>query len=356
MQIAMIAPVWIPIPPEGYGGIERMLKLLVDELVEMGVEVTLYAAGGSHTLAEQVVFFEQAPTAHMGEAIYDCYHTGRAFKDIMRRDFDLVHDHAGFVGVSFATFLPIPMVHTLHGPFEPQVKNFYAGFAQDVHDVTISRFQQECFPPLNYAGVVHNAVDMEEHRPDGKKEDYLVYLSRICEAKGTHNAVRIARENGYRLIMAGKIDAGRDQEFFQREIEPYVDGENIVFLGEIPQQEKLRLLARARCFLFPIQWNEPFGLVMVEAMACGTPVITTRWGSTPEVVEHGKTGFLADSLEEIPGYLKRIDELDPVVCREEAVRRFSPRTMAEGYLRIYEQVLEDDRSSTKPGARHLNLL
>jgi glycosyltransferase involved in cell wall biosynthesis len=356
LQIAMIAPVWIPIPPEGYGGIERMLKLLVDELVDMGIEVTLYAAGGSNTKAEQVVFFEQAPTTHMGEALYDCYHTGQAFKHIMRRDFDLVHDHAGFVGVAFASFLPIPMVHTLHGPFEPQVKNYYAGFSQDVYYVTISRFQQECFPPLNYAGVVHNAVDMEEHHPDGDKEDYLVYLSRICEAKGTHNAVRIARENGYRLIMAGKIDAGRDQEFFQREIEPYVDGENIVFLGEIPQEEKLRLLARARCFLFPIQWEEPFGLVMVEAMACGTPVVTTRWGSTPEVVEHGKTGFLADSLEDIPGYLKRVDEIDPAVCREEAVRRFSPRTMAEEYLRIYEQVLEEHRSRSKPGARHLNIL
>ncbi len=335
----MIAPVWIPVPPDGYGGIERMLKLLVDELVDMGVDVTMYCAGGSNTRAEQVVFFEDAPTEHMGESIYECYHTGHAFKDIKDRDFDLVHDHAGFTGVAFANFLSIPMVHTLHGPFEPQVAHFYNGFARDAHYVTISDFQQKKCPDLNYAGVVYNAVDLEEHQPDGEKEDYLVYLSRVCEAKGTHHAVRIARENGWRLVMAGKIDAGRDMEFFQKEIEPYVDGKNIVWLGEVPQDEKVRMLARARCFLFPIEWEEPFGLVMAEANACGTPVITTRWGAAPEVVEHGVTGFVADSLDEIPGFLKRIDEIDPVTCREEVIRRFSPRSMAQGYLDIYEKVL-----------------
>lgn len=343
MKIAMIAPVWIPIPPDGYGGIERMLKLLTDELVDMGVEVTLYAAGQSRTKARQVIFYEEAPTGHMGECIYDCYHTGQAFKQIREGGFDLVHDHAGFVGVAFAGLLPVPMVHTLHGPFEPQVKQFYQGFAQDVHYVTISHYQQRCCPDLNYAGVVHNAVDLEEHRPIGEKEDYLVYVSRLCEAKGAHNAVHLALDHGYRLIMAGKIDAGRDREFFEQEIEPYLDGENVTYLGEISQEDKVRLMSRARCFLFPIQWEEPFGLVMAEAMACGTPVITTRWGATPEVVEDGKTGFLADSLEEIPALLKRISEIDPAVCREEVARRFSPRAMAESYLEIYEKILSSQR-------------
>jgi glycosyltransferase involved in cell wall biosynthesis len=350
MKLAMIAPVWIPIPPDGYGGIERMLKLLVDELVDLGVEVTLYAAGDSHTKARQVIFYEEAPTGHMGECIYDCYHTGQAFKDIRDGDFDLVHDHSGFVGVAFASFLPIPMVHTLHGPFEPQVKQFYSGFAKDVHYVTISHYQQLCCPDLNYAGVVHNAVDIEEHRPCGEKEDYLVYVSRLCEDKGVHNAVHIAIDNGYRLKMAGKIERGRDEEYFRREIEPHLDGENIVYLGEISQEEKVNLMARARCFLFPIQWEEPFGLVMAEAMACGTPVITTRWGSTPEVVEDGKTGFLADSLEEIPALLERIGEIDPAVCREEVARRFSPRAMAEEYLEIYEKVLSSSRLTSLPRA------
>jgi glycosyltransferase involved in cell wall biosynthesis len=128
-------------------------------------------------------------------------------------------------------------------------------------------------------------------------------------------------------------------EFFQKEIEPYVDGKNIVWLGEVTQEEKVRMLARARCFLFPIEWEEPFGLVMAEANACGTPVITTRWGAAPEVVEHGVTGFVADSLDEIPGFLKRIDEIDPAICREEVIRRFSPGSMAQGYLDIYQKVL-----------------
>ncbi len=339
MKLAMIAPVWIPVPPDGYGGIERMLKLLTDELVELGVEVTLFTVGGSRTRARQVVSYEEPPTAHMGEALYDCYHTGLAFKRIRDGGFDLVHDHAGFVGVAFADFLPIPMVHTLHGPFEPQVKDYYSAFASDVHYVAISRYQQQCCPGLNYAGVVYNAVDIEEHRPGGEKEDYLVCVGRICEDKGTHNAVRIALEHGHRLFLAGKIEQGRDREFFRREIEPRLDGERVAYLGEISQAEKVRLLQRARCFLFPIQWEEPFGLVMTEAMACGTPVVATRWGSTPEVVAHGKTGFLADSLEEVPALLERVSEIDPVACRQETVRRFSPRAMAEGYLEAYEKAL-----------------
>ncbi len=308
MRVAVIAPVWIPVPPEGYGGIERMLKLLVDELVEMGVEVVLFAAGKSRTRARQVVFLEEAPTPHMGKTLYDALHVGQAFREICRGGFDLVHDHSGFIPVAFAGLLPVPLVHTLHGPFEPAVKTYYRAFARDAHYVTISRFKQTRCPELNYAGVVYNAVDLEEHRPLGEKEDYLVYVSRICEDKGTHHAVRMARETGHRIILAGKIDPGRDREFFRREIEPHIDGRTVIYEGEVPQSRKTELMARARAFLFPIQWEEPFGLVMAEALACGTPVVTTDWGAAPEVVEHGKTGFVASSLEEVPALLERIDE------------------------------------------------
>ncbi len=348
MRIAMIAPVWIPVPPEGYGGIERMLKLLVDELVEMGQEVTLFAAGPSRTRAHQVITYEEAPTSHMGETLFDARHVGLAFREIRKGGFDLVHDHSGFIPTAFAGLLPVPLVHTLHGPFEPQVKAFYETFAQDAHYVTISRYQQTRCPGLNYAGVVYNAVDLEEHSPIGEKEDYLVYISRLCEDKGAHHAVRIARDTGHRLILAGKIDPGKDREFFEREIEPWLDGERIFYEGEVPQRRKTELMARARAFLFPIQWEEPFGLVMAEALACGTPVLTTRWGAAPEVVEHGKTGFVADAPDELPALLERIGEIDPAVCRAEAERRFSPRAMALGYLEVYRRVLDQGRKTAGP--------
>jgi glycosyltransferase involved in cell wall biosynthesis len=340
MRVAVIAPAWIPVPPEGYGGIERMLKLLVDELVEMDVDVTLFASGFCRTRAKQVMFHQRAPVEHMGETLHDAYHVGQAFKYIAAEDYDLVNDHSGFLGVAFASLLDVPVVHTLHGPFQTETKMFYSAFANDVFYVAISDYQRSCFPELNYLGTIHNAVDIVEHRPSLEKEDYLVYISRVCEDKGSHHAARIARENGYRLVMAGKIDPGEDTEYFKREVQPLLDGERIVYLGEVTQERKIELLAKARAFLFPIQWEEPFGLVMTESLACGTPVVATRWGSIPEVVTHGKTGFIADELDEIPAYLERLDEIDPRACREEAERRFSPRVMAEQYLKIYEQAIQ----------------
>jgi glycosyltransferase involved in cell wall biosynthesis len=188
--------------------------------------------------------------------------------------------------------------------------------------------------------VVPNAVDIEEHSYRGEKDDYLVYVSRICEAKGAEQAILLAKDKGQRILLAGKIDPGLDQEYFDRCIRPHVDGERVVFLGEVSSQDKVRVLQRARAFLFPIQWEEPFGLVMVEAMACGTPVLATNWGAVPEVVEHGLTGFLADSPTGLLEYFDCVDEIDPLACRREAEKRFSPRVMAAGYLEIYQQAIE----------------
>jgi glycosyltransferase involved in cell wall biosynthesis len=340
MRIAMIAPVWIPIPPEGYGGIERVIALLVDELVGEGHDVTLFAAGSSRTRAKQVTYMQEPPTLHMGETLFDAYHVGQAYRDIDGGDYDVVHDHAGFLGPAFAGLIHQPVVHTLHGPFTRDTRMFYEAFKKDCYYVAISQRQRECGPDLNYLGVVPNAVDIDEHSYESEKEDYLVYVSRICEAKGAEQAVLLAMEKGQRILLAGKIDAGGDQEYFDRCIRPHVDGERVVYLGEVSTQEKVYILQRARAFLFPIQWEEPFGLVMVEAMACGTPVLATRWGAVPEVVEHGLTGFLADSPTGLLEYFDRLDELNPLACRREAEERFSPEVMAASYLEIYRKAIE----------------
>jgi len=344
MRIAVIAPVWIPVPPEGYGGIERVMKLLVDELVEQGHEVTLFAAGECRTRACQNLYLDKAPTEHMGETLYDAYHVGQAFRDIARGEYDVVHDNAGFLGPAFAGLIPQPLVHTLHGPFTPETSMFYAAFSDECYYVAISRRQMETGPRLNYLGVVPNAVDIEEHRYLGEKEDYLVCVGRICEAKGTEQAVLLAKKKGMRILLAGKIDPGRDRRYFEERVRPHLDDEKVVYLGEVSQEEKVRLVSRARAFLFTIQWEEPFGLVMAEALACGTPVLATKWGAVPEVVEHGVTGFLADTPEELADYLDRLDELDPLVCRRRAEERFSPRVMAAGYVDVYKRACELQRS------------
>lgn len=348
MRIAVIAPVWIPVPPEGYGGIERVLKLLVDELVRRGEEVTLFAAGPSRTLARQVISLEEAPTSHMGETLFDAYHVGQAYRIISSGPYDLVHDHSGFLGPAFAGLISQPVVHTLHGPFTEDTRLFYRAFREDCYYVAISRRQRDCCPELNYLGVVPNAVDVDEHRFAGEKEDYLVCVSRICEAKGTEHAVRLARKAGRRILLAGKIDPGRDREYFERRVRPLLDGENAVYLGEVSQEEKVRLISRAAAFLFPIQWEEPFGLVMAESLACGTPVLATRWGAAPEVVEHGVTGFLADTPDGLLPFLDRIEEIDPLTCRRVAEERFSPRAMAEGYMEIYTKALDMHRKRLRP--------
>ena len=348
MRIAMIAPVWIPIPPEGYGGIERVIALLVDGLTREGHDVTLFAAGPCRTTAGQVTSMQEPPTQHMGETLFDAYHVGQAYRDIAGGEYDVVHDHAGFLGPAFASLIPQPVVHTLHGPFTNDTRMFYEAFKDDCYYVAISQRQRECGPALNYLGVVPNAVDMEEHSYEGVKEDYLVCVSRICEAKGTEQAVLLAMEKGKRILLAGKIDAGSDQEYFDRCIRPHIDGERVVYLGEVSSQEKVRALQRARAFIFPVQWEEPFGLVMVEAMACGTPVLATRWGAVPEVVEHGVTGFLAETPDGLLEFIDRLDELDPLVCRRKAEERFSPEVMAASYLDIYRRALEMHADRLQP--------
>ncbi len=341
MRIAMIAPVWIPIPPDGYGGIERVISLLVDELVNAGEEVTLFAAGPARTSARQITSLEEAPAQRMGETLFDAYHVGQAFHDVAADGFDMLHDHSGFLGPAFAALMPVPVVHTLHGPFTTDTRMLYGAFRDDCYYVAISRRQMECGPGLNYLGVVANAVDIEEHGFQGEKEDYLAYVSRICEMKGTEEAVLLALRKGCRILLAGKIDAGRDREYFERRVRPHLDGKRAAYLGEVDSREKVRLLQGARAFIFPIQWEEPFGLVMAEALACGTPVLATRWGAAPEVVEHGVTGFIADTPQELLAYIDRIDEIDPMACRRSAEERFSPRVMAAGYMDCYRRARED---------------
>lgn len=326
-------------PPAGYGGTEWVVQQLCDGLVSRGHEVVLYAAGDSRTSAElRALFPAQMPEA-LGQSSYDARHVSFAFADIERDRFDLVHDHSGFLGIAFGRYLQTPMAHTVHCAFDTAAYGFYEQFKREVGYIGISEYQQSMAPTgMNWAGLVYNAIAVEGWPYTPAKDDYLLAFGRVCEAKGFHLSIEAAKRTGHRLIMAGALQKPY-RPYFEGKIAPLIDGEQIVYEGEVTDARRRELFARAKAFLFPITWPEPFGLVMIEAMATGTPVIALRQGSVPEVVDHGRTGFVCDSFEEFVAAIDRIGEIDPAVCRHTVEERFTVERMVADYEAIYRDML-----------------
>lgn len=344
MRIAVISPPWIPVPPQGYGGIEWVVHLLSEELVRRGHHVTLFATGDSDSSADLRYVHPEAHPARMHDGFLDAMHVGQAFREITDlpergEPYDVVHDHTAWLGVAFARQLPVPVVHTIHGAFTEDNRRFYSQFRDHAHLVTVSEYQQRDFPEIGYAGAVPNAVDVASFPYRTHKDDYLLCLGRVARDKGQAVAIEVAREAGIPLVLAGKVDPGDSTDYFQQDVLPHVDGDQVLFKGEVPDSHKRELLAGARGLLFPIQWPEPFGIVMIEAMATGTPVVALHNGAVPEVVEHGETGFICESPKEMVEALSRLEEVSPERCRLEAERRFSPEVMTGRYLEIYERVV-----------------
>lgn len=337
MRIGLIAPVWIRVPPEGYGGIECVVSLLAEELVKRGHDVTLFANGLSQTSAKLEYILDEEIKEGIGIAFPDVLHVLFSLKNYNK--FDLLHDHSGFIGAAMGSLLDFPFLHTLHGNFDDNSKKFYDLIKNDIYYNSISYYQMKNKPDLNYLGNVYNAVDVDSYPYQEKKDDYLAVIGRICEDKGTHTAIEVAKSLGEKLVIAGKVDPGKDIKYFEKMVLPQIDGENIIFLGEINENKKRELFSGAKCFLLPIQWDEPFGLVMVEAMACGTPVVALNRGSVAELVEDGKTGFLANSVDEMIRSIKDIGKINPRDCREYVELKFSPSIMANGYIELYSKML-----------------
>jgi glycosyltransferase involved in cell wall biosynthesis len=341
MRIAVVAPVWFPVPPSGYGGIELVVSLLADGLVDTGHDVTLFASGGSRTKAQLVSPMNEPPDpSELGNPWYDGYHALSAYTQV--EGFDIVHDHAGVVGPICGAMLRgrPPVVHTLHGPWTPQTRLLYGIAGRFVHLVAISDAQRADNTEIPYAGTVHNGIDLDAYPYRERKDDMLVYIGRANPDKGPAEAIRIARGAGLPLHMILKRSEPPEREYFAREIEPML-GDDITLYENIPHETKVDLLGRARAMVFPIRWPEPFGLVMIEAMACGTPVVTTNWGAAPELVADGVTGFRRDRDAELVEVLGRIDSLSPSACRERVEERFSGAAMVRGYEALYEKVLGD---------------
>jgi glycosyltransferase involved in cell wall biosynthesis len=339
MRIAQIAPPWIAVPPSGYGGTEWVVKHLCDGLVARGHEVHLFATGDSDTAAELHSLFPVQMPGEIGRTPYDARHASWALDEI-RRDgaFDVVHDHSGFLGVAFGGDLRRRMVHTVHCAFDPAAYGFYKQFRDAVGYVSISDFQRTLGPAgMRWAATVYNALPVDDWPYRERKDDYLLAFGRVCEDKGFHLAIEVARRTGRRLLMAGVVQEWY-RDYFERRVAPEIDEEQIFYLGEVSDAEKRDLFAGASAFLFPILWPEPFGIVMIEAMAAGTPVIALRAGSVPEVVEDGVAGFVCDDVDGMVAAVDRLAEIDPDACRASVAERFGVDAMAAGYEAVYRDL------------------
>ena len=341
MRILQIAPLWESVPPRAYGGTEAVVHVLVEELVRRGHEVTLCASGDSQTSARlQASYPRSLRTADLeNKSVYSWQHAALSLKDA--HDYDIVHNHAGEEVMALSHLVPdVSMLTTMHCLITPDTQfvwDCYIG-----HYNTISRSQYAVMPEVaggTYAGVVHNGIDVASFPFQAEKDDHLLFLSRISPEKGPQLAVEVARRCGKKLILAGKVDPV-DREFFASTIAPLIDGDRVVFVGEADARMKRELYRAASCVLMPITWEEPFGLVLAESQACGTPVITFNRGAAAEIVKDGVTGFVVDSVDEMVAAVARVNEIGPMACRQHVERHFGRQAMAEGYLRVYQSILE----------------
>jgi glycosyltransferase involved in cell wall biosynthesis len=360
MKIAQIAPPWMAIPPKNYGGTENVIYNLVEELVALGHDVTLLAPGDSHTSAQLVAFI---PTSLKEEGVpWDAnlkayYHLHKSFEYVAQHHFDIVHMHLSSTADMYlfplSSTLSIPHVTTLHShfPFDKGPNNWlgdadqhYMEWSEQVRLVAISesaRKQQKM--PVRFVGVVHHGIDASLYIPpsDIVPGNHFVWLGSFVPTKGPHLAIEAARRTGAPLVLAG-IKNTQDPEvmaYFDQKIEPYIDGNQIRYIGPVNMEQKVALLSSARALLNPIDWEEPFGMVMIEAMATGCPVISFARGAAPEIIAHGKSGFLASTLDEMTQYMDRIDEIDRATVHQYVQRHFSSRVMAESYVRIYQKIV-----------------
>jgi glycosyltransferase involved in cell wall biosynthesis len=340
MRIAQISPLWERVPPFRYGGTELIVKLVTDELVRRGHEVTLFASGDSITTAKLRSVHSQALRLDpkiKEPSIYDQMMLAEVYQQADH--FDIIHSHVGYSALSYCNLVKTPTVHTMHGIFTPDNEKIFQKFCWQPL-ISISEAQREPHLGLNYIHTVYNGIDTAVYRfyPEPIQPAYLAFVGRISPEKGPVQAIKIARAVGLPLKMAGKIDVV-DKDFYAEQVEPLIDGEQIQYLGEISHEDKVKLLGGATITLFPINWREPFGLVMIESMATGTPVIGMGLGSVPEVIAHGKTGFVCHSLEKMIEVLPDAMKIDRHICREYVVSRFSVESMTDEYERAYAMVL-----------------
>jgi|Napbiome12C3dose_1001474.scaffolds.fasta_scaffold00001_235 glycosyltransferase involved in cell wall biosynthesis len=371
MRILQIAPAWVDTPPKDYGGTEWVIANLVKGLRELGFDVTLFATKASEVDVKVEYLFEKgllSQNISWTAALPALLHFHEAFKQAYR--FDIVHAHLSsetdLITLPFLADLTekgIPNLATIHSPWpfdysSGMDKTFINLYADKILAVNISSFMQKNLPPqFRDGGFVYNSVDLSKMKFNGKSGDYLTWLGRIIPEKGTAEAIRIAKMAGEQLIFGGIIDQynPKSVKYWKEVVKPQVDGRQIKYLGPADLKLKNKLMGGAKAFLNPITWDEPFGMVIVESLACGTPVISYRKGAMAELVKDGKTGFLVKDRAGMKRAIKKVSEIDRSICREDVERRFSPSTAALKYARLYQQEIQLQEDFTREDFNRLSI-
>lgn len=340
MKIGVLAPPWAPIPPDLYGGIEQAVDCLCRGLVAAGHEVQLFATGDSTCPVPTRWVLDRAEGARIGFAVPELRHVMAGYDAL--GDCEVIHDHT-MIGPAFASALTAtPVVTTIHGPLNVELLDIYRRIADRVPLIGISHAQLRAHPELPVAGVIHHGVDVDDFPLGAGDGGYCLFVGRIVAEKGVHRAIDVARRAGMKILVAGKMREPWETSYFESEVQPLL-GDDAEYLGEVTLEDKLELLAGARATLFPIRWNEPFGLVMIESLACGTPVLAFEEGAAPEVVTDGVTGRLCEDEADMAKALVAIDTIDRAACRAEVVERFSTARMAGEHAELYERVVSSQR-------------
>ncbi|PKM76700.1 MAG: glycosyl transferase [Firmicutes bacterium HGW-Firmicutes-15] len=338
MKIALLSPIAWRTPPRHYGPWETIVSLLAEGLVKQGMEVTLFATGDSQTSAH-LDYVCQGPyeeNRDMDAKVWECLHIAHLFEQADQ--FDIIHNNYDFLPLSYSRLVKTPVVTTIHGFSNPKILPVYQAYNRDNYYVSISNSDRS--PDLNYLTTVYHGIDMDLFSLNKKPGEYLLYFGRIHPDKGAYEAIQIARRFGMKLLMAGII---QDEAYFHAQVAPYIDDINIIYVGSVGPARRNELLQGAYALLHPIYFNEPFGLSVVESMACGTPVITFNRGSMPEVINEGQTGFLVNNIDEAVDKLKVIPALDRSECRRWVHERFSKERMVADYISVYDDILQQTK-------------
>ncbi len=356
MRIAQVAPLFESVPPKLYGGTERVVSWLTEELVGLGHDVTLFASGDSLTTARLIPVCPRALRLDPNCVDQMAHHIYSMEKVVQEKDeFDLIHFHCDYLHFPLSRSLHLPHVTTLHGRLDiPDLVPLYREFS-DMPVVSISRKQRVPLPWINWQGTVHHGLPINSFEARSGAGQYLAFLGRISPEKGLDHAIEIAKQAGMPLKIAAKVDRA-DREYFETCIKPLMNTSLIELIGEIGDHEKNDFLGNATAFLFPINWAEPFGIVMVEAMACGLPIVAYPFGSVPEIIEDGVNGFLVDGVTSAVKAVKAISAIDRDVCRRRFEERFTSKRMAREYLTIYDRIVERSAETSAISNGELNWL
>jgi glycosyltransferase involved in cell wall biosynthesis len=340
VRIGLISPCWVPTPPPAYGGTEQVVDLLARGLTAAGHDVVLFATGDS-TCPVPRKWAHDRPPSPMGDVVGEAFHTVRAYDELARCGVELIHDHTTLGPLLAASGVgdDVPLVATNHGPFNSITNGLYAAAAARAHVVAISHDQARSAAPLvPIAAVIPHGIEVDAMPFGAGDGGYVLFLGRMVAEKGVREAIEVARHAGWPIKLAAKCREEREREYFEHEIAPLL-GEDAEYVGEVGLEDKTELLAGAAALINPIQWREPFGLVMAESLACGTPVIATSIGSAPELIDSGITGWVCDDVDEMAMALKCIDQIDRRACRDTAERRFSIATMVDAHVDLYRSII-----------------